>query len=249
MVRPRAPQPVLNPSQSCCLGRSLSTPHSSTTTRVGAVLRHFRGDRFPRSAQEPEPGSRHLHAGHHPGSKQVIPWARPEVRIRPRFRCRLNHFDTSSVVHSRSSSWLTPDPINAGPFAATLTTPARHLTGAACGGLQPPPAGRLRRAKPPSPAQHHNQQQRPSTSPTSCVRGALSPGYQLVAKRGDNVPRCLYSVRDMPGRAAVATLTVGERGPSGQGPHAGWRRHDADSRYGRVGAASEVFAVPVCVVA
>ena len=116
MVRPRAPQPVLNPSQSCCLGRSLSTPHSSTTTRVGAVLRHFRGDRFPRSAQEPEPGSRHLHAGHHPGSKQVIPWARPEVRIRPRFRCRLNHFDTSSVVHSRSSSWLAPDPIKPGLF-------------------------------------------------------------------------------------------------------------------------------------
>jgi hypothetical protein len=33
----------------------------------------YRGDRFRRFAQEPEPSSRHLHAGHHLVSKQVSP--------------------------------------------------------------------------------------------------------------------------------------------------------------------------------
>src|SRR5258708_33899172 len=34
-------------------------------------------------------------------------------------------------------------------------TGRQRLLGAACGGLKPPTAGRLRRAKPSSPAQHH----------------------------------------------------------------------------------------------
>jgi hypothetical protein len=50
-----------------------------------ADMRHFRGDRFPRSAQEPEPGSRHLHAGHHPGSTQAPPGLIPRLGYDPGF--------------------------------------------------------------------------------------------------------------------------------------------------------------------
>ena len=44
--------------------------------------RRVRGDRFPRSTPEPEPGSRHLYAGHHLGSKQVPPRLIPRVTTR-----------------------------------------------------------------------------------------------------------------------------------------------------------------------
>ena len=49
-------------------GDSLSRPAAGN-------LRHWpaaaRDDRFPRSMQEPEPGSRHLHAGQHLASQQA----------------------------------------------------------------------------------------------------------------------------------------------------------------------------------
>lgn len=48
------------------------------------------------------------------------------------------------------------------------------LTDAACGGLKPLPAGRLRRAIPPSPAQHHVQHHDPLHRATSCVHGTPS---------------------------------------------------------------------------
>ena len=35
-----------------------------------------------------------------------------------------SRFDTSSVVHSRSPSWSTPDALDGAPFSATLSTPA-----------------------------------------------------------------------------------------------------------------------------
>ena len=54
---------------------------------------------------------------------------------------RLN--DTSSMVHFRSPSWLTPTAFSDG-FPQTLTTLA-HFTTAACGGLTPAPACRCRR--------------------------------------------------------------------------------------------------------
>src|SRR5829696_2493735 len=49
------------------------------------------------------------------------------------------------------SSWSPPDASRA-PFPPR--SPRRSSTNAAGGGLKPPPAGRLRRAKPSSPAQH-----------------------------------------------------------------------------------------------
>jgi hypothetical protein len=56
-------------------------PHKSqnqggTLTLVGSPLEFLpshRGDRFPRSTQEPKSGSRHLYAGRRSGSKQVSP--------------------------------------------------------------------------------------------------------------------------------------------------------------------------------
>ena len=51
--------------------------------------------------------------------------------------------DASAVVHARSSSRRTPDPLTAGLFPQR--SPPRLLTGAACGGLGSPPARRTRR--------------------------------------------------------------------------------------------------------
>jgi hypothetical protein len=55
-------------------------------------------------------------------------------------------FDASAVVHTRSSSRRTPDPLTAGLFPQR--SPPRLLTDAACGGLSAPPARRTRRANP-----------------------------------------------------------------------------------------------------
>src|SRR5207244_6470020 len=52
--------------------------------------------------------------------------------------------DASAVVHTRSSSRRTPDPLTAGLFPQR--SPPRLLTGAACSGLGSPPARRTRRA-------------------------------------------------------------------------------------------------------
>src|SRR5680860_1278217 len=60
--------------------------------------------------------------------------------------------DASAVVHTRSSSRRTPDPVTPGLFPQR--SPRRLLTDAASGGLGSPPARRARRAKPPSLAQH-----------------------------------------------------------------------------------------------
>ena len=73
----------------------------------------------------------------------------------PWFRCRRYAFDTSAVVHSRSPSRSTPDASSA-PFPSR--SPPRLIHRAACGGLKSLPAGRLRRAIPPSPVQHRNHQ-------------------------------------------------------------------------------------------
>ena len=76
--------------------RSISITETSTLIRVGPPLCpasvlslswvfHFeflplhRSDRFPRSTQGPGSGSRHLHAGRRPSSKQVLPWTYPGV--------------------------------------------------------------------------------------------------------------------------------------------------------------------------
>jgi len=61
----------------------------------------------------------------------------------PGFDAIVPPIDASAVVHARSSSRRTPDPLTAGLFPQR--SPPRLLTGAACGGLGSPPARRTRR--------------------------------------------------------------------------------------------------------
>lgn len=75
------------------------------------------------------------------------------------------------LVHFRSSPWFSPDRLLAGPFPQR--SPPRLLTGAACGGLEPPAAGRLQRV-----CLHLRRSFAPSVSFYSippCARGARSP--------------------------------------------------------------------------
>ena len=67
----------------------------------------------------------------------------PGVRRSPGFDAIVPPIDASAVVHTRSSSRRTPDPLTAGLFLQR--SPPRLLTGAACGGLGSPPARRTRR--------------------------------------------------------------------------------------------------------
>ena len=86
-----------------------------------------------------------------PGPSAGTRQAHPEALARPRFRCHLSRFDTSSAVHSRSPSWPTPDTLNGAP--SPQRSAPRLLTSAPCGGLQPPPAGRPRRTTNPTTGQ------------------------------------------------------------------------------------------------
>jgi hypothetical protein len=66
---------------------SAPVPRIGTLTLMGpplGFLPYHRNDRFPRSPQEPDSGSRHFYAGRRPGSKQVSPglileWCTPPV--------------------------------------------------------------------------------------------------------------------------------------------------------------------------
>jgi hypothetical protein len=77
-----------------CASHRYSTPRSFgylgvSLGRLGGSFpeadRRVRDDRFPRSATEPEPSSRHLYAGRHLGSKQVASQVPPEATNKPRF--------------------------------------------------------------------------------------------------------------------------------------------------------------------
>jgi hypothetical protein len=71
--------------------------------------------RVPRSTPAPEPSSRHLYAGHHLASQQAPARPIPEQERDPGFDVSQRHYDTSTVVHSRSPSRLPPDASRA-PF-------------------------------------------------------------------------------------------------------------------------------------
>src|SRR5215813_13711030 len=70
----------------------------------------------------------------------------PGAMRSPGFDAIVPPIDASAVVHTRSSSRRTPDPLTAGLFPQR--SPPRLLTGAACGGLGSPPARRTRRTYP-----------------------------------------------------------------------------------------------------
>src|ERR1700728_3467229 len=94
--------------------------------------------------QEPESRSRPLHAGCRRGSKQVAPRLIPGPHTSSWFRHHLKHFDASTRVRFHSPSRSAPDAVSAASFPRR--SPPRLLTGAAHGGLLPPPARRQRRA-------------------------------------------------------------------------------------------------------
>jgi hypothetical protein len=106
------------------------------------LLPSHRGDRFPRSAQEPDAESRRLHAGCGSDSNQAILRTSPGLTTSSRFRHRRFAFDTSSAVRSGSSLCTAPDGILFRLFPQR--SPQRLLTDAACGGLKPAPDRRLR---------------------------------------------------------------------------------------------------------
>ena len=154
MVRPPAPHRYSTPYSFRCLGFSLS-PTSPTPGRP------YRGEAFPSSALEPRPSSRHLCAGHHQASKQAPAWLVPGQQLDPGF----DVVPTLSTGHQ----WFTRVRLP-GPYLTHLVRlfrVAHHhgsFTAAARSSLRPPPAGRSRRAQPPSPVQHRNHSVRSSTS-------------------------------------------------------------------------------------
>src|SRR5712671_1036640 len=88
---------------------------------------------------------RYLHAPHRPGkvTPRLAGANHPGTLRLPGFDAIVPPVDAPAVVHARSSSRRTPDPLTAGLFPQR--SPPRLLTGAACGGLGSPPARRTRR--------------------------------------------------------------------------------------------------------
>jgi hypothetical protein len=137
-VRPCAPRRYAAPCRSAAW--DLPLPADGHTDQPVC-----RGDRFPCSTQEPEPRSRHLHAGHHLASRQAPARLIPEQLLDP-------GFDVIKAVSTRhqwfASARLRDSHLTRSRRAvsATLTTPAldrRSLRWFAAS-----PAGRLRGAHP-----------------------------------------------------------------------------------------------------
>src|SRR6516164_115330 len=89
--------------------------------------------------------SRRLHAGRRSASRQASSELYPRPTTGAWFRRRPNAFDTSSTVHSRSSYKRIPDGYSR--LFRNAHHPG-HCAGAACGGLNPDPAIRVRGADP-----------------------------------------------------------------------------------------------------
>ena len=105
------------------------------------------GHRFTRSAREPGPRSRHLHAGHRLANQQA------PARLIPGPE-RFPGFDVThllSTLHQRFACARLRDPYLPRSRARLFPrrSPPRLLTAAARGGLRPPPARRPRRATQP----------------------------------------------------------------------------------------------------
>ena len=89
-MNPGDPSPSLHPQY-----RSLTT----TTGQSAPLTPNPRGEEFPRSVLEPEPGSRHLYAGHHQANKQAPAWLIPGCLRDP-------GFDATSVL-TAPHQWFT----------------------------------------------------------------------------------------------------------------------------------------------
>ncbi len=125
-------------------------PHRYSRPRGGLPLELLplhRGDRFPRSTKEPDPGSSRLQAGCRSGRAQGLrPNSSRGPLPSPRFRHRPVNFGTSSAVRLRSSLRISPDGICSRLFLRC--SPPTLLTPATRSGLKPAPDRRLRGASP-----------------------------------------------------------------------------------------------------
>src|SRR5579862_7190451 len=145
---PPCPATVLCPSRRCPLG---DLPLAASPPG----RRQYRGDRFPRSVQEPRPGSRRLHAGRHLGSQQAPPRLVPGSRSCPGFDATEIYYDTSTAVRFRSPSRPTPDAITAAPFPQR--SPRTALNRRSLRWFEASPCRATPEDLPPSPAQHRIQ--------------------------------------------------------------------------------------------
>ena len=121
MVRPCAPHRYSLPHSSCCLGFSLPPRTAGQSCTTGPP--QSRGDRFPRSAREPRPRSRHLHAGHHLANTQAPARLIPGKQRDPGFD--VTH--TLTTLHQWFTRVRLRDPHltrSWHAFSATLGTPA-----------------------------------------------------------------------------------------------------------------------------
>jgi hypothetical protein len=109
------------------------------------------GARFQRSAQEPEPGSRHLYAGRRLGGKQVAPRLLPR-QTTSSVLTSSHTYDTFPVVHSRSPSWLLPAAFLGATFPQR--SPPRPLCRRSLRWFGASPCRAAPAGLPPSPVQH-----------------------------------------------------------------------------------------------
>jgi len=172
-VRPCAPHRYSAPHRICCLGFSRARPDRRPTLAPLADP-HRRGDRFPRSVQDPDLSSRHLHAGRRLGSQQAPP------RLIPRYDLNLG-FDVNQKLSTRHQ-WFTRVRLlrshltrSRRAVSATLTTPAldrRSLRWFAASPCRATTEGHtsISCTAPPSPTQ-------PLPQVTSDVRGHTGRGF------------------------------------------------------------------------
>ena len=131
------------------LGRLPLAIRHDANGSVGTRLPTFRARAADRTHVAYMPDTAWPVSGHPPGSSRAD-------LLHPGFDATLLSNDTSAAIPENEdcapSSRSPPDASRA-PFPHR--SPRRSSANAACGGLKPPTAGRLRRAKPSSPAQHH----------------------------------------------------------------------------------------------
>ena len=156
-VRPCAPHHYSPPRGSATWGSCSRRPAAGRNRSTGRPP--HRDDRFTRSAPEPGPSSRHLHAGHHLANKQAPARLLPGLSVPPGFDVILLAF-RHVISGSLALAFLAH---TCRAHARDFSADAQHerlLTAAPRGGLRPPPAGRSRRTTspnelaPPSPMQH-----------------------------------------------------------------------------------------------
>jgi hypothetical protein len=141
----RRSAPVLRigtqPSRFRPLGVSL--PRTTAGQYCATGRPRARGDRFPRSAPEPGPSSRHLHAGHRLASQQASSRLIPGRHTKPTF----DFIDSVSTRHQwiACARLLGPYLTHSQARLFPQRSAPRLLTDAPCGGLRPPPTGRPRR--------------------------------------------------------------------------------------------------------